>query len=409
MNTVLKGDKFEQNSYSLIKNAIEKDEFGISPKHSKVFLKKGYFSPLRNGDIIFDLSIEIWLPNAEKYSILYLIECKDYTNKKIPVDDVEEFITKINGVAGLGHCVKGVFISNNSFQSGAIEIAKRTGLMLIEVTSENELAIKLHRAERINTETDESDKEIESFLFSVFDLNKVSGLKKLSRKAIEEIANNLHDEIDKRTLQQTLGIQFEKTTNFFKEKYKLNFEFEKSIYLNSTKNILGYFDIANNTICVDCSIVNTDRFAFLFAHEIGHFVLHRELKLNQQVYDKFQDSEYDFMSNKYLLNNYKNWIEWQANEFASAFVMPNNSFYTRLFAIQKHLGISRAGHIYLDDQPINRQDFGKITTYLVEHFKTTYTSVIYKLESLELITHNRKKDDFQSELRNYYATSDFDF
>lgn len=409
MNTVLKGDKFEEKSYSLIKNAIEKDEFGISPKHSRVFMKKGYFSPLRNSDITFDLSIEIWLPNAEKYSILYLIECKDYTNKKVPVDDVEEFITKINGVAGLGHCVKGVFISNNSFQSGAVEIAKRTGLMLIEVTSENELAIKLHKTERIDIETDESDKEIESFLFSVFDLNKVSGLRKLSRKAIEEIANNLHNEIDERTLKHTLGIQFEKTVEFFETKYNLHFEFEKSITNNSFKNILGYLDVANNTICIDCSIVNTERFAFLFAHEIGHFVLHRELKLNQQVYDKFQDSEYNFMSNKYLLNNYKNWIEWQANEFASAFVMPNNSFYTRLLAIQKKLGISKAGHIYLDDQPINRKDFGDITTYLVKHFNTTYTSVIYKLESLELITYNRKKDDFQTELRNYYIDSDFDF
>ncbi|TMO89407.1 hypothetical protein, partial [Pseudoalteromonas ruthenica] len=73
-------------------------------------------------------------------------------------------------------------------------------------------------------------------------------------------------------------------------------------------------------------------------------------------------------------------------------------FYTRLFAIQEYLGISKAGHIYLDDQPINRQDFGKITTYLVKHFNTTYTSVIYRLESLELITYNRKKDDYQTEL-----------
>jgi len=409
MNTVLKGNKFEENSYSLIKNAIEKDEFGISPKHSRVFMKKGYFSPLRNSNITFDLSIEIWLPNAEKYSILYLIECKDYTNKKVPVDDVEEFITKINGVAGLGHCVKGVMISNNSFQVGAIEIAKRAGLMLIEVTSEDELKIRLHKTERIDIEKYENDKEIESFLFSVFDLNKVTGLKKLSRNAIEEIANNLHNEIDESTLKKTLSIQVEKVIDFFRTKYKLNSEFDKSITYGSDKNILGYFDVPNNIICIDCSIVNTERFAFLFAHEIGHFILHRDIKLNQQVYDKFQDSEYDFVSNKYLLNNYKNWIEWQANEFASAFVMPRNSFYTRLFAIQEYLGISKAGHIYLDDQPINRQDFGKITTYLVKHFNTTYTSVIYRLESLELITYNRKKDDYQTELRNYYADTDFGF
>jgi Zn-dependent peptidase ImmA (M78 family) len=408
MNTVLKGDTFEQNSYFLIKSSIENDQFGISPKHSKVFLKKGYYSSLRGKDIIFDLSIEIWLPNAERYSVLYLIECKDYSNKKVPVDDVEEFITKINQIAGLSRCVKGVMISNNSFQSGALEVAKRAGLMLIEVT-ENELSIKLYKAERIDSEINEIDKEMESFLFSVFDLNKVAGLKNYSRKAIEEIANSLNNEIDNTTLKFTLRTPIEKIINFLKDNYNLQFDFQGIINQYSGKSILGYFDVATNTIKIDLSVVNTERFAFLFAHEIGHFILHRELKINQQVYDKFQDSEYNFVSNKYLLNNYKNWIEWQANEFASCLIMPNNSFYTRLIAIQKHLGISRTGHIYLDDQPINRRDFGEITTYLVEHFNTTYTSIIYKLEGLDLITYNRKQDDYLTELRDIYTDINLNF
>jgi len=86
--------------------------------------------------------------------------------------------------------------------------------------------------------------------------------------------------------------------------------------------------------------------------------------------------------------------------------MPNISFYNRLIQIQKHLGIGRRGHIYLDDQPINRKDFGDITTYLSKFFNTTYTSVIYKLECLELITYNRKVDSYKEDLRNIY--NDFD-
>ena len=164
-------------------------------------------------------------------------------------------------------------------------------------------------------------------------------------------------------------------------------------------NILGYFDVANNIIKIDNRVVNTDRFSFLLAHEIGHFILHRDLKINQQAYDNFQDSEYNYLSDKYLLNNYKNWIEWQANEFASSFIMPSNTFYNRLLHIQEYLGITRRGYIYLDDQPINRRDFGDITKYLAEYFNTTYTSVIYKLESLDLITYDRKVDGYKSELR----------
>ena len=80
--------------------------------------------------------------------------------------------------------------------------------------------------------------------------------------------------------------------------------------------------------------------------------------------------------------------------------MPNISFYNRLLHIQEILGISKRGHIFLDDQPINRKDFGDITTYLSKFFHTTYTSVILKLETLDLITYNRKTDSYKDELRN---------
>lgn len=408
MNTVLKGNEFEQNCYNLIKNAIENDEFGISPKNSKLFLKKKYFSSLRNRDITFDLSIEVWLPDAQRYSILCLIECKDYTNKKVPVDDVEEFILKINQIAGLGHCVKGIVISNNSFQSGSIEIAERAGLMLIEVTNDNKLAIKLHKGKRFSIKTDDIDKKIENLLLNALGLNNISGLKKLNRKQIEEIANNLHNKIDEKTLGLSLGFQLQKTVAFFKEKHNLNFEFEKLISENSAKNIFGYFDVTNNIICIDSSIVNTKRFAFLFAHEIGHFILHRKLQINQQFYDMFEDAEYDFLSDRHLLKNDKHWIEWQANEFASAFIMPADSFIRKLIEVQTDLGINKVkvGHIYLDDQPINRDDFIKITAYLTTHFNTTYESVKYRLQSLNLITYNRKEDSYNlliRKIRSFYS------
>ncbi len=402
MNTVLKGDLFEKNSYELIRKAIDDDKFGISPKFSKVFLKKGYFSRLRNKEIVFDLSIEIWPPDAERLSILYLIECKNYSSKKVPVDDIEEFLSKVSQIADLGYFIKGVFISNNSFQDGAIEIAKKAGIMLIEVTPENELSIKLHKTERKNIQITNEEKEIEAFLFSVFDLNRVEGLKKYSRKNIEDIVIGIINEIDDEILKYTLQTPINKTIEYFKFKYNLKFEFENELHATNGKQIHGYFDVTENIIKISKNVVNTERFSFLLAHELGHFILHRNLRINQQVYDIFEDAEYDFLADKYLLNNYKNWIEWQANEFASSFILPSNSFYTRLILVQKSLGISKYGHIYLDDQPINRQDFKQITNYLSQHFNTTYTSVLYKLENLELITYDRRPDNFKEELRNFY-------
>ncbi|MEJ7684439.1 MAG: hypothetical protein WKG06_42655 [Segetibacter sp.] len=65
----------------------------FSKKTSKVFKKKAYYSSKREKDIIFDVTIETTLPNADKYSILTIIECKNL-NKKVTVDDIEEFGSK---------------------------------------------------------------------------------------------------------------------------------------------------------------------------------------------------------------------------------------------------------------------------------------------------------------------------
>jgi len=279
MNTVLKGDTFEQNSYELIKNAIENDEFGISPKYSRVFLKKGYFSNLRQKEIVFDLSIEIWPPNAEKYSLLYLIECKDYSTKKVPVDDIEEFLFKVSQIANLGYFIKGVFISNNSFQEGALEIAKNSRLMLIEVSNNNELLIKLHKINRNQDDRNitEEEKEIEAFLFKVFDLTKVQGLKRYSRKNIEVFSNDLINKINSDVLKYALNTPLDKAINYLQLEYKLNFDFDNII--ENEKQVSGYFDVTNNLIKIDKRVYNTERFSFLLAHEIGHFILHRNLKL----------------------------------------------------------------------------------------------------------------------------------
>ncbi|MBI3233523.1 MAG: ImmA/IrrE family metallo-endopeptidase [Bacteroidetes bacterium] len=408
MNTVEKGDSFEIYAYDLIVAAIENDRLGISPKYAKVFRKKRYFSGIRKKEIIIDLSIEIWPPNSERYSIVYLIECKDYSTKDVPVGDIENFLYKVREIKNSHHNdavgIKGAFISNSSFQESAFNIAKEVGLMIIEVTKDNELNIRLHKGQNESkSETEISEiKEIETFLYSVLELNKIQGLRRYSREQLANIAKELIEKVDKQVFMKCLATPVSQVIEFLESMYKLNFNFQSHIEIDDNKIIHGYFDINKNQIVIDKSIVGTERFSFLIAHEIGHFILHRELRIHQQVYNDFQDSEYDFATNKHLLNNSKNWIEWQANEFASNLIMPNLVFYTRLVYIQKQLGIKREGHIYLDDQPVNRKDFGDITTYLANFFNTSYTSVIMKLESLGLITYDRSQDKFKSVLRNLF-------
>ncbi|MDQ3713554.1 MAG: hypothetical protein M3388_15210 [Acidobacteriota bacterium] len=100
-NTVSKGDKFESQVHDLIKKLLENEDFIVSGKKSKIFWKKGYYSQARKKDIIFDISIETYLDeNAKNYSVLTIIECKDYEGT-VPVNDVEEFGSKLSQIGDI--------------------------------------------------------------------------------------------------------------------------------------------------------------------------------------------------------------------------------------------------------------------------------------------------------------------
>lgn len=398
MNTVKIGDKFEDKSYHLIEKAIENDELGISKSSAKVFRKKGYFSAKREKEIIFDLSIEIWPKNAKRYSFLFLIECKSSNSKKVPVDDVEEFWGKIDQVAGKN--VKGVMISDNSFQSGGLTFAKNTGMMLIEVDNEDNHSIILHRTEKEETESKEKtiDDIFFSFLNKTLGLKKVQGLKKLSANDIENLATPILDKYNK----LHSAIEIDSFIEFLKTEYELSFDFTKNLETVNGKQIAGYFDIENKAILIDASIGRSEKFPFVLGHELGHFFLHSELKINQERYNDFEDSHYDFFSDKHILVNDRNWIEWQANKFAIALFLPKVLFIPHLIAFRTSIGISRPYHIHLDSQSINQQDYYKTVEYLSNYFGISKTTVKFRIEEFELITYEKPKEEFRDVIRRAF-------
>jgi Zn-dependent peptidase ImmA (M78 family) len=79
--------------------------------------------------------------------------------------------------------------------------------------------------------------------------------------------------------------------------------------------------------------------------------------MNQKVYESFKDSDYNFRTGKHDLKNDKNWIEWQANQFAASLILPSISFQVRLISYQAREGISHRGRVYVDHQRINQIDF----------------------------------------------------
>jgi hypothetical protein len=105
-------------------------------------------------------------------------------------------------------------------------------------------------------------------------------------------------------------------------------EFRLRLNIEPVKNLLSTIDIDAylkrdlSGIVVDYDCYMNDKFAnrmrFSFAHELGHFFLHKEL------YTKFgidsPESWKDFVLNV-PENEYRN-FEWQANEFAGRLLVP---------------------------------------------------------------------------------------
>lgn len=142
MNTTKLGKILEQEVYDYFSYQIDNDLFWARKSCCKIYRQKGYYSKDRDSDIIFDIAIEIWLPNASSYSMLILIECKNY-NSKIPVDAVEEFYAKINQVAPAK--TKGVLASSAAFQSGTLIYAKSKGIGIIRFLKDTEPKWELYR------------------------------------------------------------------------------------------------------------------------------------------------------------------------------------------------------------------------------------------------------------------------
>ena len=130
MSTVAKGNAFENRVFAVLTDELNDDRLGLSPKLASAFQKKGYYSRDRDSDIIVDISIEVWLPNADQWSLLWVCECKDYSGA-IPIDDVEEFKAKLDQIAGANK--KGVMAVTGALQQGALKYARANGIGIVRL------------------------------------------------------------------------------------------------------------------------------------------------------------------------------------------------------------------------------------------------------------------------------------
>lgn len=164
---------------------------------------------------------------------------------------------------------------------------------------------------------------------------------------------------------------------------------------------LGRFHIPTKTISISprlsrqIDIRQDPRFSFTLAHEIGHFMLHRRIESPDKIIganNQFEDTKESLKLNRVSTDDTLNWLEWQANKFAAALLIPRIPFQRAIHDFQKKAGLARCtGILFVDDQGVNLRDFFEIRKRLAELYQTSATVVERRIRELNYLDDHRKK------------------
>ena len=191
--------------------------------------------------------------------------------------------------------------------------------------------------------------------------------------------------------------------------YNIPFIFNVDLGLSpSGKKILGRFDFKPRQIFVD-KILPYDfpRFRWTLCHEIGHLVLHRRLdpKLISRDKPEFIDTRTELRFLRTAQRSELEWIEWQANQFAAALLLPRPIVHAAVVAIQQELEIPRPGWIYLDEQRDNLRYYFSVLRKVSERLSVSRTVLRIRLLNLGILVDERrsKRDHVQNALRSFFS------
>lgn len=349
VSSTAKGNLLEQKIYDFLDNEIGQGKFWAKPECCKIFRKKGYYSRDRKKKIIFDVSIEIFLPGSIEYSILVLIECKN-SGRPISVEDAEEFFSKIEQVASANG--KGILAATNSFQEGTVTYSSSKGIALLRYFDESNLQWELNRSLSVTmtsiSEKEESEiydgltkEEYTSSAFNLFGIHegkathsfkelakKLAYTSSLKKEDIEKIANTevelkgrvkflQKSEIEDIISDLLMSTGYQKgavSLETICEKERSNNALELLIKepsdLEKKDGILGRISFNPTIIQIytqEREYLGRERFTL--AHELGHHVLGHASYMKRE-YSKERDLTFD-LNNPVSAHDIKK-MEWQA-------------------------------------------------------------------------------------------------
>lgn len=422
MNTVSKGDKLELAIFESFSDDITNGRFLAQKECCKIFTKKGYYSKDREKDIIFDVSIEIYLPGQETYSMLVLIECKNYKHK-VPVDDVEEFYAKTQQISGAN--IKAIVASTNSYQDGAFKFSRSKGIGLLRYFSAENREWILTRSPstivgRSLRETQHATVSqglvVQEFKSKGFDFYFYSGcsftnsthlffselllsnLAETEKDALNSISTDGYTPypsveymdlsvIEQKSFEVLDSINYfdgpvskEKLVELVAKEYGLSLTFNVEL----PDGVLGNIDFEKSVVNIDNFQCESEaRARFTLAHELGHFFLNHALfMVGESCYESHLSDECEGISLTDIMR-----MEWQANQFASCLLLPKKAFIKSFLEQAKIRGIANRGFgpLFVDGQSCNIAALNLLTSSLMKIFGVSKTVVIIRLKQLGIM------------------------
>jgi len=223
--------------------------------------------------------------------------------------------------------------------------------------------------------------------------NEVEGRRRyLNRGDIDDKAEQVILHFDSQAFSGTVSPLY-KVVAGLHEAYRVPFQFDNDLgYSASGKKVLGRFEFGTRRICIDGILpYDSPRFRWTLSHELGHFVLHR--KLDPSVISQTRPVLVDTATNLRFAGKCRwsdlDWVEWQANQFASALLLPRAIVSSAVDAVQRELGIRRRGVVYLDSQPCNYRDYVSIMQRLATLLNVSRTVLRIRLINLKILVDAR--------------------
>ena len=189
-----------------------------------------------------------------------------------------------------------------------------------------------------------------------------SSLPRYSRQKLSYLANNWLNSINIPLFEHKY-LNIDNLLTYLKKNSNIHYQ-EKNLGGIDNHKILGLMVPQENSIYIDPILNNNYTMKrFTQAHEIAHWVLHKDLNL----------SDYDLSDTKDKLNQSRtlsttyDWVEWQANTFASFLLIPEKRFINAFKNALNLLQISKSIH---ELEPFQQHKIQKICAHTFQVSQT---------------------------------------